>query len=61
MTKKLTGFKKKSNRATKNLTGQQKSLPDSIKMVQDDKKGYMSMSFLEKLDRLKLILKKYYS
>jgi hypothetical protein len=38
--KKVNRIQKKSNRAAKNLTGEQKILQDGIKMVLDGKKGY---------------------
>jgi predicted alpha-1,6-mannanase (GH76 family) len=43
--KKVNRIQKKSNRAAKNLTGEQKILQDGIKMVLDGKKGYRQMSF----------------
>ena len=49
MAKKFTGFKKIFKRVTKNLTGEQKSLQIGIKMIHDVKKGYRTMSFLEKV------------
>jgi hypothetical protein len=43
--KKVNRIQKKSNRAAKNRTGEQKILQDGIKMVLDGKKGYRQVSF----------------